>query len=192
MRFLVARHGFRAVERSVAPEGTNWMGAIVRYKRVVTHAGKPSDGWTVSLSYAPARLELSLDISDGTSNGFSVAELNSLENGVPMPRGTHRLYESVHDTEAQYVEFDRLAAVLRASGARFFAGDASLWSDLQARRELAWQADEDRRAAIQSEVAFRAKDWSKVVLLLEPRSPRLAGAAAARLSFARKKLQGAA
>jgi hypothetical protein len=42
----------------------------------------------------------------------------------------------------------------------------------------------------QSEAAFQAKDWQKVVAVLESREHRLSKAASARLAFSRKKLLG--
>lgn len=192
MRFLVEDYGFRVVERSVTPEGTNWVGGLVRYRSEGTGTARTPIGWTVSLSYAPARLELCLDISDGQINHFSVEELNVVDGSAPVHRRAHSLYDSVHDTEALYAEFARLASVLRTSGARFFAGDLDLWADLQAQRERAWLDDEDRRAIAQSVSAFQSKNWGKVVSLLEPRVNRLSGAAAARLAFAKKRLQGVA
>lgn len=191
-RFLVDSYGFRAVERSVTPEGSNWTGGMVAYRSMNSKTGHSPKGWTVSLAYAPARLELSLDISDGQDSRFSVEELHALEGREPFPSGRHSLYDSAHDANAQQFEFARLASVLLRSGARFFSGDQSLWADLRLQRERAWQAEEDRRALARSENAFQVKNWSEVVSLLEPRENRLSKAATARLAYARKRLQGAA
>jgi hypothetical protein len=120
-----------------------------------------------------------------------VAELHQLEGSASLPAREHNLYESVRDTDAQRAEFERLAMALRAAGQRFFTGDVTLWSDLEAQRRRAAQDEEDRRLLFASEGAFKAKDWAQVVQLLEPASDRLNPAAAARLAYARKKLQGA-
>ena len=108
-----------------------------------------------------------------------------------LPAREHNLYESVRDTDAQRAEFERLAMALRASGKRFFSGDGTLWSDMDARRHRAAQDEEDTRRLFASERAFKAKDWTQVVQLLEPASDRLNPAGAARLTYARKKLRGA-
>ncbi len=165
------------------------MYGMVRYSSVGAGSVRAPAGWTVSLSFAPLRLELSLDVSDGRLNSFSVEELHSVDGDAPIPDRTHKLYESIHDPSAQYAEFARIASVLRASGSRFFAGDAGLWVDLNAQQHRRWQETEDRRAIVESEAAFRAKSWVQVVSLLEPRSSRLSGAAAARLALAKKRLQ---
>jgi hypothetical protein len=192
MRFLVDDYGFRVVERTVTPEQTMWMGGVVRYHSSGTGAARTPVGWSVTLSFAPLRLELSLDVSDGGKNQFSVEELNAVEGGTPIPGRAHNFYDSGHDAGAQYAAFARLASVLRASGSRFFAGDVGLWADLQAQRRRWWQEDEDRRAIAASEQAFRSENWIEVVSLLEPRASRLSGAAAARLAFAKKRLGDAA
>jgi hypothetical protein len=84
-------------------------------------------------------------------------------------------------------EFERLAAVLRQAGSRFFAGDATLWSALAEQRSQAFRATEDRRVIAQSEQAFQSKNWAAVVRLLEPIGERLQGAAASRLAYAKKR-----
>lgn len=190
MRFLVADYGFRRTERKTYPETTAFVGGLASYRSESTRPHCAPAGWTVTLSYAPARLECGLDISDGSAKVFSVQELNGIAGRAPFPARLHDLYGSIHDAEAQFAEFDRLAGILRTSGARFFAGDVGLWSELQEQRNRLRQEDEDRHAIADSESAFRSKDWRKVVLLLGQRSERLSMATAARLSFARKRLQG--
>jgi len=192
LHFLVDDYGFRAVERTVTPEGSNWTGAVVRYQCQGEGPSATPRGWTVSLAYSPTRLELSLDVADEFDSSFSVEELHALAASGPFPSRTHGLYELIHDEEALFAEFTRLAEELKRSGARFFAGDRRLWLDLRARRELYWQEEEDRRAISRSEAAFRAKDWQQVVSALAPSEARLSKAAAARLALARKRLQSAA
>jgi hypothetical protein len=145
----------------------------------------------VTLSFFPFRLELDLEVSNGSGASFSVTELHQLEHGAGPPAREHNLYDSVHDTDAQRAEFERLAIALRASGKRFFSGDATLWSDLDAQRRRAAENEEDTRRLFASERAFKAKDWAQVVQLLGPASDRLNPAGAARLAYARKKLQDA-
>jgi hypothetical protein len=192
LRFLVEDLCFRAVERTLTPEDTMWTCGTVTYRCDGTNgSGTPKD-WTVTLAYAPARLELSLEISNESGASFTVEELHALVTTEPFPKGTHSLLDSIHDEDAHFCEFERLARVLRSSGVRFFAGDRSLWQELQTAREREQLAEEDRRAIARSENAFQAKDWRQVVAALESRESRLSKAAMARLSYARTRLKSAA
>lgn len=190
--FLIDTQGFRRKERTVSAEGSNMTGGVVCYSSEGARRIGAPKGWTVSLAFTPARLELSLDIADEHGNTFSVEELHALVTSDPFPKCMHNLSDSLRDEEAQFSEFARLAAVLRASGTRFFAGDRSLWKELRAARHRSWQAEEDRCAVALSEDAFRAKDWHRVVAALEPREARLSKAATARLALSRKRLLSAA
>ena len=191
MRFLQVDYGFAVGDRRITDDGTNWTGGSARYVSTARTANGPPRGWSVTLSFYPFRLELDLDISNESGTSYSVGELQQLERGAGLPAREHNLYESVRDTDAQRAEFERLAMALRASGQRFFRGDVTLWSDLETQRRRAAQDEEDRRLLFASEGAFKAKDWTRVVKLLEPVSDRLNPAGAARLAYARKKLQGA-
>lgn len=191
MRFLQVDYDFAVKERRITDDGTNWTGGLVRYESRGSTAGGPPCGWSVTLSFCPFRLELDLRISNASGASHSVAELHQLEGRAGLPACPHDLPESLRDAKVQRAEFERLAMALRASGQRFFRGDVTLWSDLAAQRERAAQDKEDRRRLFASEAAFKAKDWTQVVTLLEPASDRLSQAGVARLAYARKKLQGA-
>jgi hypothetical protein len=181
MRFLHVDFGFAAADRRITDDGTNWTGGIARYESTGSTTSGTPRGWSVTLSFFPFRLELDLEVSNESGASFSVAELHQLEHGAGLPAREHNLFESVRDTDAQRAEFERLA----------FRGDGTLWSDLDAQRRRAAQDEEDTRRLFASERAFKAKDWTQVVQLLEPASDRLNPAGAARLAYARKKLQGA-
>jgi hypothetical protein len=191
MRFLQVDFGFAATDRRITDDGTIWTGGIARYESTGSTTSGTPRGWSVTLSFFPFRLELDLEVSSESGASFSVAELHQLEHGAGLPAREHNLYESVRDTNAQRAEFERLAMALRGSGKRFFRGDGTLWSDLDAQRRSVAQDDEDTRRLFASERAFKAKDWTQVVQLLEHASDRLNPEGAARLAYARKKLQGA-
>ena len=67
-------------------------------------------------------------------------------------------------------------AILGDSGENS-ASKLTLWSDLDAQRRRAAQDEDDTRRLFASERAFKAKDWTQVVQLLEPASDRLNPAA---------------
>ncbi len=191
MRSLQVDYGFAVEDRRIADDGTNWTGGSARYVSTGRAANGPPRGWSVTLSFYPFRLELDLDISNESGVSYSVAELHKLERGAGLPAREHNLYESVRDTDAQRAEFERLAMALRASGERFFGGDVTLWSALDAQRRSAVQNAEDTRRLLASESAFKAKDWMQVVQLLEPASDRLHPAGVSRLAYAKKKIKDA-
>jgi len=95
----------------------------------------------------------------------------------------------MYDERQLLEEFTRLAGILRACGGRFFSGDASLWSELEAQRRERAQSEEDKRALLLSEQAFHRQNWQHVVSILEPMAARLSKAATARHSYAKKKLK---
>lgn len=196
LSFLVDDYGFQRIDRRTTDHGTNWFGCSVIYEsaRPTRHGIPP--GWRVRLSFAAYRLELNLEVSDGTEPYYDVERLHQLEGRGEFPGLKRSLSTIREDAEAHAEEYARLAGVLRACGARFFSGDATLWADLRAQRErnhAEWQREmrdyEDRRTLAKSEEAFRAKDWARVVKLLEPLADRLTPAQATRMSYARKKLQ---
>ena len=190
MRFLRVDFGFAVKHRRITDDGTTWTGGDVCYESTGSTPNPPR-GWSVTLSFCPRRLELDLEISNESGATYSVAELHQLERGACLPAREHDLHESELDTEVQRAEFERLATALRASGERFFSGDVTLWSDLEVQRRRAAQDEEDTRRLFASEGAFKAKDWAQVVQLLEPASDRLKPAGAARLAYARRRLDGA-
>ena len=188
LRFLVTEHGFSVAEHKVV-EGASQhdvYGSVVYQSSVPSSARKRK----VSLSIYPLRLDLDLFVSNETAGDYSVEELHKLQRLGAFPRREHGLYEVIHKPHELLAEFKRLAAALRASGDRFFSNDESLWPELQAQRESAAQAEEDKRTLALSEQSFRARDWSRVVVLLRPLSARLSKAARARLAYAQKKAAG--
>ena len=191
MRFLQVDLGFAATELRVTDDGTTGTGGVSRYESRGSTENSAPRGWSVTLSFFPYRLELDLEISTASGASYSVAELHQLEHGAALPAREHNLYDSVRNADAQRAEFERLTRTLRASGARFFSGDLTLWSDVDTQRRRSAQAEDDRARVLASERAFRGKDWTKVVQLLEPARDRLPHAATARLAYARNKLQGA-
>jgi hypothetical protein len=188
----VDEYGLRAVAREVT-EGQTQFGvyAFVTYAAVSQSSCSSPEGWKVTLSLAPLRLELDLLVSNRSGSEYSIEELHALQGQGPFPPRQHGLYEAMHSPEELLAEFSRLASVLRAAGGRFFAGDPTLWSDLAAQRDRRTQDDEDKRAVAQSELAFQAKDWCRVVQLLEPMASRLGKAPSARLAYARKHASSA-
>jgi hypothetical protein len=180
--FLPER-GFHRVERRVIDDGTNLTLATVRYRSTTD----PVAGWSVTLSVAPYRLELSLDVADHAGHSYSVEELHRLEGEGPFPPREHDLDKAIRDAQALQLEFERLAAVLRKTGSRFFAGDMTLWQALAGQRAARLQDAADRQAIAASERAFQAKDWLGVIRWLEPLGDRLQRVSASRLAYARKR-----
>jgi hypothetical protein len=191
MRFLQTDFDFAATHRRITDDGTMSTGGVARYESKGHSTSGAPRGWSVTLSFFPFRLESDLEISNESGAAFSVGELHQLERGAGLPAREHNLYESTRDADSQRAEFERLASALRVSGDRFFRGDVTLWSDLNAQRRRAVQDQEDRTRLLDSERAFKAQDWVQVVRLLEPASSGLPPAATARLAYARKKLRGA-
>ena len=184
MRFLKDR-GFHCAEREVIDNGTLGTWGFSQYC-----AGRRANvpvGWSVSISVAPYRLEVSLDVSDGSRSKYSVWELLQLEGSGSIPQRQQNLYEAAQDPEMLRHELDQLTSVLRQVGGRFFSGNTALWSELAAQRSRSFEKAGEAKALSQSEQAFQAKDWVRVVQLLEPIEGKLSGAAALRLAYAKKR-----
>lgn len=190
MSFLSSEYSFCVVDRRVYDErGTQYVLGVVTYAEPAS-SNKPSNLVRfVTLSVAPLRLELDLDIGIGEDRKarHSIYELHSLEKGGEFPRRQHNLYEAMHDVGQLQAEFEILAQVLRSCGSRFFAQDMLLWEDLRRQRLSAAQNQEDASSSLEAEKAFRAKRWEEVIKLLGGREPRLGKVAAAKLSYARKQ-----
>jgi hypothetical protein len=181
--FLQAE-GFHLAERRVRDDNTTGTFGLARYES----QGRVAPlGWSISIYIEPYRLDLSLELSDDTGQEYSLEELYRLESAGPLPRRQHGLYESAGNPEVLGFEFERLAEAFRRVSRRFFQGDVTLWADLGEQRQQSMRDDEDRLALAASDRAFQAKDWAAVVRALEPLRDRLHGAAASRLSYARKR-----
>ena len=146
----------------------------------------------MTLTIAPLRLELDLELSRTGSPPCRIEELHALESRDAFPRRQHGLYDAMHEPEQLQAEFMRLAGVLRACGARFFEDDPYLWDDLEAKRARRADDDEVRRTLALSQERFRAREWHQVIDLLAPIQHRLGSTATARLAYAKRKVrQGA-
>jgi hypothetical protein len=188
--FLVDEHGFQAGEREVGRAGSE-RGV---FGRVAYRSPPSADGRSrqVTLTIAPLRLELDLELSRTASPPCRIEELHALEGRGSFPRRQHGLYDAMHEPEQLRAEFLRLAGVLRACGERFFKDDPWLWEDLGAKRMRRDQDDAVRRTLALSKERFRAREWKQVIELLAPLEYRLGSTATARLAYAKRKLrQGA-
>jgi hypothetical protein len=192
LHWLVAEHSFRAIARQVREDqSSHGTYAFVKYAAGPQSLPRLPDDWQITLSLAPMRLELDLTLSASPGGDYTVEELHALDGTGQFPPRQHGLYEAMHKPQELSFEFQRLAGALRAAGARFFAGDSKLWLELAAQRSRRAQDAEDKLALASSELAFQAKDWQRVVHLLEPRTSRLSKASSARLAYAKKQVKGA-
>ena len=188
--FLVSEHGFHAEAREVGRAGSERgvFGRVV-YRSPASAEGRSRE---VTLTIAPLRLELDLELSRTASPPCRIEELHALEGRGSFPGREHGLYDAMHEPELLLAEFQRLASVLRACGERFFEDDPYLWEDLQARRVRHAEDDEVRRTLALSKERFRAREWKQVIELLAPLEYRLGSTATARLAYAKRKArQGA-
>lgn len=180
-QFLKIEHDFKLVDQNIEEvKGTMAVFGAVTYR--------DNKGYCVTISTAPLRLELDLDISFEKER-YSIYEFHSLEGGSPFPGRTHDLYQAMHDAEQLSSEFERLAAALRTSGQRFFAHDKTLWNDLRNQRDLAAQKQESLQINNNAEKAFKDKNWQKVIDILELHQDNLNELASARLKYARKQIK---
>ncbi|MEO8080597.1 MAG: hypothetical protein ABI641_08705 [Caldimonas sp.] len=187
--FLVAEHGFRAVVNEVTRENAE-DGVVGRFVYEDTVARAPRR--TVSLKVAPLRLQLSLDVARVAAGSFTIEEVHAVDGRGPFPRREHGLYDAMDSPELLLAEFVRLAGVLEAAGARFFADEADFWEDLRDLRERRADVEEIKRILALSRTAFHDRDWALVIDLLGPIERRLGSTATGRLAYARRHLAGAA
>lgn len=184
MAFLEDEFSFCKVERKVVDEtGTQYVFGIATYSKAITSETQQNLKVFVTLTVAPLRLELDLDIGleEDSKTKYSIYELHSLEQGGEFPRRQHKLYEAMHDVQQLQAEFEILTQALRACGGRFFAGDKSLWDDLRKQRLTAIDTQDYIYVSHDAEKAFTAKQWDKVINLLEPRESKLSKVDAADL-----------
>ena len=188
--FLVEEHGFHRDEREVGRAGLDRS----VFGRVVYRSPASAKGFSreVTLTVAPLRLELDLELSRTGSPPCRIEELHALESRRAFPRREHGLYDAMHEPEQLQAEFMRLAGALRACAARFFEDDPYLWEDLEDRRARRAEDEEIRRTLERSKERSRARQWREVIDLLAPIEHRLGRTASARLAYARRKVsQGA-
>jgi hypothetical protein len=94
----------------VTDDGTSQTFGASEYRS--TGAATPA-GWRVTVSIAPIRLELSLEIASDGGEWYSLEELHQLECGAPLPARQTGLYEAARDAALLGNEFERLAEALR-------------------------------------------------------------------------------
>jgi hypothetical protein len=187
MHFLEVTYAFREVEmRVIGEDGATQVLGSVTY----ADSSAQDSARFVTLSVAPLRLELDLDVGIGGDRRefYTVYELHQLEGRGQFPSRQHDLYKAIHDRQQLLYEFEILTTVLRTCGSRFFAGEISLWEDLRKQRSLEAQTRDDQRASQDAETAFKAHNWQRVVALLERRESRLTKLDSSRLRYARKQL----
>ncbi len=186
--FLATEHGFQAVAREVDRVHS----AHGVFGRAVYQSGtiSPGFGRKVELYIAPLRLELDLDVSGHGYGPYTIEELHALDGDGLFPGREHGLYDAMHNPEELLAEFTRLASVLRAAGARFFADSPILWEALHAQRERKAEDEEITRTLALAKELFHEREWSRVVSLLSPIEVRLGNRASARLAYAKRKASG--
>lgn len=186
LRFLVAEHGFRRLEREIDRRAADEGGV---HARVVYRASEvdPESGREVVLDVAPLRLELGMQIASTAAGAFSIEELHALEGREPFPQRMHGLYDAMLEPDLLLAEFARLGDVLHTCGRRFFNDEPSLWDDLLQQREQRAESERMRDILARAKEAFYARDWLEVVALLAPIESHLGRRASARLAHARRK-----
>ena len=142
---------------------------------------------SVNLFIAPVRLELNLSIECGKWK-FDLDELCYLEGHIKYPQRSHDMYKAMYDSEQLKCEFENLFFTLRAAGSRFFKNDLALWSDLNNQRLSRLLIEKNERIFQKAEVAFKAKNWSEVVNLLEGKQDKLSKLNRGRLNYAKQHL----
>jgi hypothetical protein len=187
--FLKTQYPFRVINRFIsATPASMAFGGVVTYAETLSLFRPKSKRRFVTLSIAPLRLELDLDIGRGQDR-YSIYELHHLEGSGPFPDRTHDLYQAMHDASQLSNEFERLAMVLQDCGKRFFANDPGLWTDLKNQRASLAQKQEREQMNSDAEKAFKEKNWQKVVHILEEHQADLSELARARLNYARKQIK---
>lgn len=198
LSFLEREHGF--AEHSVkSPEDAD--SAYATYVIVYARHDSKLSPQLVRLSYTPARGELYLEcIANALSKQDHRCDVRELL-AISIPDSTDPLASDDFDLfgrpEMMLERFETLAAALREFGGRFFAGDVTLWDEVRSVREMNRRKidqDAQHRARQQtlheSELAFQAKDWQRVVDLLEGVDGTLTKAQSSRLSYAKSQCCG--
>jgi hypothetical protein len=196
LSFLVADRGF-AEDSVTLPNDANSVYATY----AITYARRECTSLPlfVRLSDTPARGELYLECIAGTLHNrdrtCDVRELMAIAMPGSALKFDTAVSHAIGHPGLMREQFKTLANALKNHGDRFFDQDGTLWDDVRAVRENClrqYECDALNRAAQrsmrESELAFKAKDWQRVVSLLGSLGAGLTKAQSARLSYARKQL----
>lgn len=180
--------GFKLYDVSVTDnEGTQWVSGTAKYvERRAWHNPFKAMRF-ITLSAAPLRLELDLDIGVG-ERCHSIFELHDLVRKREFPERKHDLYKAMSEGSQLSSEFQRLVDVLESCGKRFFLNDPALWKQLEEQRAKHHRERENMDAFRAAERAFKEHDWETVVKLLEEKYQFLGELESKRLIYAMKKL----
>ncbi len=188
-RPLLEEYGFLLDEVSITDENRGQcLSGVARYVEKGNWYRPFQKKRFISLSTAPLRLELNLDIGKGDSS-YSIYELNELEGNNKFPERSHDLYKAMYDQSQLKSEFERLIQVLVDHGSRFFQNEPSFWTDLHNQRMRHSEEKENREVIKIADVAFKKQDWETVVNLLEDKHHFLSKLNLGRLNYAKKKLK---
>lgn len=197
LSFLVADRGF--TEDSITlPNDANLVYAT--YAITYTRRTRTSLPLFVRLSVTPARGELYLECIAGMlhnrERACDVRELVAIETSGSALEFDKAVSQAIGHPEAMREQFKTYATALENFGDRFFDQDDTLWDDVRSLRKDCLQQYEcdarsraDQQLLHESELAFKAKDWQRVVSLLNNVDAVLTEAQSKRLSYARKHLR---
>lgn len=189
--FLKSEHHFVVSDRKIndPDASTQFVGG---YTKFIDSSTKGNFERFVTLSTAPLRLEMDLDIGfneSGKEEFYTIFELHRLESAAQFPARQHNLYDTIKDAQQLRAEFEILSNVLKQCGARFFANDKSLWDDLRKQRALISQTHQDEQMHLDAEKAFKEKNWQKVINLLKGNEARLGELDRTRFNYALKQMK---
>jgi hypothetical protein len=197
LSFLQSDHGFRE-DSLETPRDLESVYATY----AMTYTRKVGD-WppqTVRLSKTPARGELFLECTNGelADPDRTVDARDLLAIAQPGARVVfaNAVSDAFGKPSLMAEQYRTLGSLLQAHGSRFFDRDETLWGDVRRMREerrqqydclseqRAWQ-----RTLHESEIAFKNRQWRRVVDFLDGRNGTLTKAQSTRLSYARKQLE---
>ena len=188
VRPLIEQHGFtlKSIEINDV-KGSQWIYGSAIYKEQRNWLRAGSAQRFIKISVAPLRLELDLNFGAGKEE-YTIYELHNLNGGGEFPTLQHSLYKAMEDEVALAAEFTTLIQLLVTCGPDFFNEKTSLFSDLKAQRRKYAIEEENKRIFKEAEAAFKKKQWSVVVNLLDKKEAYLSKLNASRLKYARKKI----
>lgn len=188
LRPLIEKLGFEFDKIEIGDvKGSQWLYGSATYVKEKSWIQRNSNKRFIRIGVAPLRLEIDLDFGKGKEK-FSIYELHKLNGKGEFPGLQHSLYKTENDESILAKEFSSLIQVLIECGSRFFEDDDTLFSDLKAQRQRYFKEEEDHRAFKEAEVAFKNKNWNKVIELLTDRENVLSKLNSSRLRYARKKI----